>query len=62
MKNENNQIYEKIKNLPSSYTEIVHEYKKDQLTCEAVYYLKKFIDNEINKELYMSSLLRRKKS
>ena len=54
-------IYEKTKTKPASYTEIVHEYRKDQITYEAMQYLKTFIDNEINQELYRASLKRERR-
>ena len=54
-------IYEKTKIKPTTYTEIVHQYRKDQITCEAMQYLKNFIDKEINQELYMASLKRERR-
>lgn len=49
-------IYEKTKTNPITYTEVVHQYSKDQITCEAMQYLKNFIDEKINQELYRASL------
>ena len=54
-------IYEKTKTKPTTYTEIVHQYRKDQITYEAMQYLKNFIDEKINQELYRASLKRERR-